>query len=121
MPNLTLDWTLPLIARRPGETFDKPTGFVHEFDCEMTINWWPNDNGSYGYELDYVAIDDGKNDRFIITGETDPALWTLLVRGFDYEDRRTGFLKDGIMERIHEALSDEIYSEERDRSWAEYR
>lgn len=108
MPSLSLEYTLPLIARRPGEYADKPTGFVHEFDCELHINWWANED-DYGYELDYVVIDDGKKDRFIITKETDPVLWPCLVRGFEYEDRRADHLAREIHDHIHEALSDEIY------------
>lgn len=120
MPSLTLEWTLPLIARRPGEFVNKPTGFVSEFDCELSINWWADEDGYY-YELDYVVIDDGKNDRFTISEQTDKELWPLLVRGFEYERSRTDFLHEGILERIHEALSDEIYSEERDHAFMEYR
>ncbi len=108
MPALTLEWTLPLIARRPGDFGNKPTGFVSEFDCELTINWWADDVDQFGYELDYVAIDDGKKDRFIITKATDAMLWPLLERGFEYERRRTQYLHDQIMERIHEALSRQV-------------
>jgi hypothetical protein len=108
MPSITLEWTLPLTARRPGEFVNKPTGFVAEFDCELTINWWADEDG-YDYELDYVAIDDGKNDRFIISSETDAVLWPLMVRGFEYETRRTTFLTERVRECIDEALSDEIY------------
>ncbi len=108
MPSITLEWTLPLIARRPGEFVNKPSGFVAEFDCELTINWWADEDG-YDYELEYVAVDDGKHDRFVITSETDAVLWPCLVRGFEYETRRSSFLDDKVRERIDEALSDEVY------------
>ena len=88
MPNtLTLSWTLELLARRAGETFDRPTGFVTEFDCELNINWWQEGDG-FDYELDYVAMEETSFcDRYIICKETDPVLWPVLERSFNAATR----------------------------------
>lgn len=105
---LSLEYTLPLIARRPGEVVNRPTGFVHEFDCELNINWWDEGEGEIGYELEYVAINDGP-DRFTISKATDPELFALLVRGFEYELRRSSHLHDRICDTAWEQADEGRY------------
>lgn len=120
MPSLTIPWTLSLIAKRARDLAGyMSTGFVNEFDCELSINWWGEYEDEYGWELDSVAIEwASPPDRFLITKDSDPEFWTIIMRGFRADELR---LSERILERIHEALSDEIYSEERGRAFMEYR
>lgn len=113
MPALNIEWTLELngksIARTTPprskthlESFD---AFICEFTCELGVNWWGDEIDRFGCELDYIATELGGS-RWIITKHSDPALWVILNRAFLAAEG----LDEVIAERIHEALSDEIYA-----------
>lgn len=118
MPSLNIPWTLELWGKHIAQSSDMKSAFVAEFDCELNIDWEPEYYGDgYTYHIDSVTVEWGKN-RHIITKRSDPEMWVILKRGIDNDAEK---LKERILKGISEAVCDEIYSEERDRAFMEYR
>jgi hypothetical protein len=108
MPSISFPWTMSLIAKRARDLAGYfPTGLVGEFDAELTIDWWGEGDGEYGWELSQIAVEwTTPPDRFVVDKDSDPDLWKLIMRGFKADEAA---LSEKILERIDEALSDEIY------------
>lgn len=111
MPSLNIDWTLELWGNHIAQAADQKAAFIAEFDCELGVDWEPDYYGDgYIYRIDSVTVEWGKH-RHIITQKSDPEMWVILKRGIDNEKER---LKKRILEGIAEAVSDEIYSYNRE-------
>lgn len=79
---MLLDWTLAVCVRVPA-TWTEPVKYIHtnDLDAKLTLAYWHEGQGLYGWELDAAEIDGIK-----VTAETDRDLWQIIKRAVDYHE-----------------------------------
>ena len=119
MPSLTIPWTVSLIGKTLGtNAAGKKLGFVAEFDAELTINYWGElKYKEAGWELDSIAVEwSTPSQRHIITEESDPALWEIILRDFQNNMALDDKIIEAIGEDMEGSAADRAYEEYRDRA-----
>lgn len=111
MPSLTIPWTVSIIGKTLGtNAMGHKLGLVCEFDAELSINYWCESKyDDAGWELDSVVVEwNTPPQRHIITKQSDPALWEVILR--DVNDNLS--LSDKIIEAIGEDMENSRYEYE---------
>lgn len=91
-------------------------GFVAEFDCSIDVEY----SEPADYEIASVTFEQTRFDaEFTVTPKTDPELWAIIKRAFDYDWKG---LEAKIAEMIHadigdrkDDVADQRYEDMRDR------
>lgn len=96
----TIETTLPFYARRPAQSSLTDVVFVHEFDCELEINYWHTEDG-HDWEIVAVIIPDkqAKDGKCRIDTNSDPAFFQVMRRSFRMDEV---YLSERISDRIEQ-------------------
>lgn len=97
-----IPYTLSLLANigRDAALGTIRRGFVAEFDCELTVEYEDAEN----WEITDVRFEQTRfAGEFVVSAESDPDLWKLIKRGFDYDWKD---LSDKIRECVVNAWED---------------
>lgn len=97
---LTIEWTLSIVSnigRNPLNVIKR--GFVAEFDAEIELAYWEAGSAEWDWEFRSVTLPKTSYaEKFTVTPESDPELWALFKRAFEYDALS---LADRIMDRIN--------------------
>ena len=72
---LILEVTLPICIRRERVAFAPEMVHVADLDATLTLAYWDEGDGEYGWEVDEATID-----GVTINVETDPYFWAVIER-----------------------------------------
>lgn len=104
MPSLHIPYSLTLVANCGHTAMNTiKRGFVSEFECDIDVDY--RDHGDW--EIVSVTFEKTRwNDEFVVDENSDPDLWKLMKRAFEYDWKDLG---DKIAEAISNDLSDAGY------------
>lgn len=79
---MSLEWTLALCVRKPDNGTKQPQiEHVHDLDATLTLGFWDEGDGEFGWELDEATIC-----GVTVNAETDRDFWQIVKRAVDFHD-----------------------------------
>ena len=102
---LHIPYTLTLVANTGTTAMGQiKRGFVSEFDCTIDVDY----NDHEDFEIISVTFEQSRwADEFHVDAKSDPDLWKLMTRAFDYDWKDLG---DKIRECIVDDISESKYN-----------
>lgn len=117
MPTLHIPYTLTLVSNlgRDATLGTIKRGFVAEFDCTLDLDY----TDTRDWEITSITFEQTKyTDEFSVDEKSDPQLWALVQRAFEYDwkdlgDKVREFIiedhaeyGDGRGDRLHDQISE---------------
>ena len=89
MPDIHIPYTLTLVTNlgRDAVLNTIKRGFVAEFDCTLDVDYADTRN----WEITSITFEQTKwNEEYSVDAVSDPDLWTLIQRSFEYDWKDLG-------------------------------
>jgi hypothetical protein len=89
MPSLHIPYTLTLVANTGRDPILNTIkrGFIAEFDATLDVEYTDHED----WEIVSVTFEQTRwNDEFEVSAESDPDLWKLIQRSFEYDWKDLG-------------------------------